>query len=444
MRLRIPKQRLKFALAALFTAAVGLFGNFSNPSQAFSGGPPNARTGAAALGVVAAELACNACHASFPLNSGPGVVTLSGLPVSYTPGQEIPITVTVTQADRGRYGFEATVLDDQGRKAGDLVVTDATRTRLVDGTGNYAGRQYIQHILAGVAPTGTNQGSWTFTWRAPAQSVGRVTFFVAGNAANNNGGNSGDYIYTTSQTVQPTGSLALASAASFAPTGNAATEAILAVFGANLANGTATATTLPLPTTLAEATVRVRDAAGSDRNAPLFFAGPSQINFLLPEGTSNGVATITVLRGNTTAGTVTVLVENVAPTLFTASASGQGLPAAVAVRIKADGSQTFEPVVQFNATTNSFEAVPLDLGAATDQVVLVLFGSGLRRNAGTNNRAQIGGTDAPVQFVGAQGSLAGLDQANLLVPRSLAGRGNVELALTVDNRRTNLVTINIK
>ncbi len=46
-------------------------------------------------------------------------------------------------------------------------------------------------------------------------------------------------------------------------------------------------------------------------------------------------------------------------------------------------------------------------------------------------------------FAGAQGGYAGLDQINLRIPRSLVGRGEVEIALTVDDQPANLVRINI-
>jgi uncharacterized protein (TIGR03437 family) len=440
--MRMPIKSLKLILLSAFCLGAIVYSFIGQAVGAFSTGPLPSRTLAPALGTFPAELTCNACHLSFPLNSGPGVLSISGLPPIYMPGQEITVTVTVAQADRARYGFEAQVLDDQGRKVGDLVVTDAARTQIVTGVGDFIGRQYIEHTLAGVTPNGTNQNSWSFTWRAPAQSAGRVTFYVAGNAANGSNTNQGDYIYTISQSVQAAGSLAIVSSASLVPTGNAATESIMTVFGTGLADGTASATTLPLPTTLAGATVKVRDASGADRDAPLFFASPTQINFLLPQSTPAGVATVTVTRGGNSVST-SVTVERVAPTLFTANATGQGVAAAVAVRVRG-GVQTFEPVVQFNATAGRFDPVPIDLGPEGDQVFLVVFGSGLRGRTGTNNRALIGGSDASVQFVGAQGDLAGLDQANILIPRSLAGRGNVDVFLTVDNRRANAVTINIK
>jgi len=435
---------VKLSLISLFSIWAVVYSLEGRPAEAFSTGPPAARTSAPALGTFPAETTCNACHTSFALNSGPGTLTISGLPATYSSNQEVTVTVTVNQADRARYGFEATVLDDQGRRAGDLVVTDANRTRTVDGAGNFVGRQYIQHILAGVTPSGPDQGSWSFTWRAPAQSVGRVTFYVAGNAANGSNTNQGDYIYNTSQSIQAAGSLVTVSAASLAQTGSLGAESIATIFGAGMADGMAGATTLPLPTTLAGAAIRVRDAASMERDAPLFFASPGQINFLIPPGTGNGVATITVLRNDTSVGTSTVTIQGVAPSLFAANASGQGVAAAVALRVRADGSQSYEPVLQFNQAANRFDPVPIDLGPEGDQVFLIGFGTGLRNRTGNSNLATVGGTAATVAFLGAQGQLVGLDQTNILLPRSLAGRGNLDVVLIVDGRRANPVTINLR
>ncbi len=58
----------------------------------------------------------------------------------------------------------------------------------------------------------------------------------------------------------------------------AASEAIIAAFGTDLATSVEAATTLPLPTTLAGTTVKARDSAGNERPAPLFLVPPSQVN----------------------------------------------------------------------------------------------------------------------------------------------------------------------
>ncbi len=49
----------------------------------------------------------------------------------------------------------------------------------------------------------SNGASWTFNWTAPAEDVGVVTFYTAGNQANNDGNTSGDYIYRTFVAAAP-------------------------------------------------------------------------------------------------------------------------------------------------------------------------------------------------------------------------------------------------
>ena len=234
------------------------------------------------------------------------------------------------------------------------------------------------------------------------------------------------------------------SAASFSLMG-LASEAIAAGFGAGLATTSIGATALPLPTQLGGTTVKVKDSAGAERLAPLFFVSPTQVNYQIPAGTAAGAITVTITSGDGTASTGVALVNTVAPSLFTANGNGQGVAAALALRIKADGSQSYEPVAQFDAAQNRFVARPLDLGPETDQVYLALFGTGIRqRNSLSSAIATIGGAYAEVSFAGAQGDFAGLDQINVLVPRSLAGRGEIDILLTVEAQMANAAPVNIK
>lgn len=57
---------------------------------------------------------------------------------------------------------------------------------------------------------------------------------------------------------------------------------------------------------------------------------------------------------------------------------------------------------------------------------------------------KIGGTDAQVQYAGIQPTLAGLDQINALIPRSLIGRGEVDVVIKADGQEANTVKIRIK
>jgi len=238
--------------------------------------------------------------------------------------------------------------------------------------------------------------------------------------------------------------VASVSAASFAGT-ELAGESIVAAFGDKLSTGTQTAASVPLPTTLAGTVVRVRDSQGAERPAPLFFAGPSQVNLQIPPGTVNGPASVTITSGDNTVSTGTINISTVAPGIFTANASGQGVAAAVVLRVKNGGAQIFEPVAQFDSGQNKIVPVPIDLGAPGDQLFLLLYGTGFRfRSSLQAVTAMIGGTNVDALYVGPVEGLVGLDQANIPIPRALAGRGVVDVALTIDGKPANTITILIK
>jgi uncharacterized protein (TIGR03437 family) len=224
---------------------------------------------------------------------------------------------------------------------------------------------------------------------------------------------------------------------------------IMAAFGTGLATRTEVATSLPLPTSLAGTSVKARDSLGNERTASLFFVSPNQANYQIPPGMAFGRAIVTINSGDGTISTGSITIAPVAPGLFTATADGQGLAAAVALRIKNDGSQIYEPVAFFDQSQNKFVPLPIDLGpdlgSASDQVFLILFGTGIRnRSALSTVIAQIGGENAEVLYAGAQGGFVGLDQMNVRLPRLLAGRGVVDIVMTVDGKTANTVSVNVK
>ncbi|MGH9936877.1 MAG: choice-of-anchor D domain-containing protein, partial [Blastocatellia bacterium] len=287
-----------------------------------------------------------------------------------------------------------------------------------------------------IAARSQQEVSVRFTPVAAGDQSGTLT--ISANASNRS---SLGVALTGKATGATARAVATVSAASFSGQTLAA-ESIVAAFGANLATSVVVNNTLPLPTSLAGTTVSVRDSAGADRLAPLFFASPQQINYLIPPGTALGTATITVASGDGSLSVGAVNIAAIAPGLFAANANGQGVPAAVALRVKADGAQIYEPVSRFDQAQNRFVAAPIDLGPAGEQVFLLLFGTGLRFNSGLERvTCKLGGIDAPVLYAGAQGGLVGLDQINLSLPRALAGRGEVDLVLTVDGQTANTVRV---
>ena len=127
------------------------------------------------------------------------------------------------------------------------------------------------------------------------------------------------------------------------------------------------------------------------------------------------------------------------------NANGQGVPAALAIFVKADGTQTWHYVFNSGCQVGSCQPVPLDLGAPADRVFLQLYGTGIRGRSSLGTvSATIGGVDAPVEYAGPVEGMVGLDQVNVHLPRSLAGRGEVDIMLTVDGKTANTMRINIK
>src|SRR5262249_47359002 len=152
------------------------------------------------------------------------------------------------------------------------------------------------------------------------------------------------------------------------------------------------ATSLPLPTILGGARVSVRDSFGSERFAPLFYVSPTQINYQIPPGTGTGDVTVTVFSGDGSVSVSALPVVAVSPGLFAANADGQGVAAAQVLRVKADGSQSFESVSQFDAALKKYVARPIDLGSEGEQVYLVLYGTGIRGRSSLGAVAlQVGG-----------------------------------------------------
>ena len=194
---KIILTKLSIIFVTIVLAVFGFIGYSEKyeRTKANSSGPTPSHTGAPG------ESNCTACHTQYSVNSGSGSATISGLPVNYLPNQAIPLTVTVSQVDAVLYGFQLTAVDSEGKRVGTYTLPTTTPQQLqrVDGLVNGNQRVYLQHTIDGITPTQFGSKSWTFTWNAPAQRVGKISFYVAGNAADSSGGTAGDYIYTSSK-----------------------------------------------------------------------------------------------------------------------------------------------------------------------------------------------------------------------------------------------------
>lgn len=222
---------------------------------------------------------------------------------------------------------------------------------------------------------------------------------------------------------------------------------IATTFGTGLATMTEAATTLPLPTVLAGRSVLIRGGPdGSELAAPLLFVSPTQINYIVPEGLgTSGALVVRVMDGPRPVQGSFASLERIAPGVFTANADGDGVAAANVLRVKPDGSQIYEPVAQFDATTNKFVFAPIDFDPANDQLILVLFGTGWRNRASLSGvMVSVGGLPVQVEYAGLQPTIPGLDQINARLPRDLAGRGETTVVVRIETQQANTVKLSFK
>jgi uncharacterized protein (TIGR03437 family) len=231
-------------------------------------------------------------------------------------------------------------------------------------------------------------------------------------------------------------------AASF-QAGAVAPDEFVSLFGTGFSLKTASASGQPLPSYLSNVTVSFLDTAGHSRPAQIAYISPTLINCVVPEGLANGVGAVTILAADGGASTAPLQLAALAPGIFTANASGNGVPAATAVRYGADGVQTPEPV--FQCSSSGCIPAAIDLGQPGESTYLTLYATGLRNRSSLSDvNAQIGGIPAQVVYAGPQGSYAGLDQVNILIPQSLRGVGQVSLVLSVSGVAANTVSIAIQ
>lgn len=194
----MKKNYLFIGLAAV---SMGFFA-FQNDTQMQviqknSGGLAQGRAGAP--GETVNDVACTQCHSGQTLNGDQEnaftIVNQSTLqPItSYTPGETYTVSVDMN-SDPAKKGFSATALDGSDNMAGSFTGDS------FGGTQDFQdlGRDYVSHTGA----SNTNaQIIWFWDWTAPATNVGDVTFYVATNAANDDGGTSGDMIYLSQHVI---------------------------------------------------------------------------------------------------------------------------------------------------------------------------------------------------------------------------------------------------
>lgn len=207
------------------------------------------------------------------------------------------------------------------------------------------------------------------------------------------------------------------------------------------------AASLPLPKTLGGLSATVNGVA-----VDLLYAGPLQINFVVPAGIGNGTATMVVTSSDSTTKSGTFTVLSAAPGIFTSNFTGSGAAAGEytvdGVNINLTGKQ--------DGTPND---IVLETGANARPTYAILYGTGFRNApSSTPNddngvaegiKVTVQGVPATVAYAGAQGrgvpgTFTGLDQINFIIPNELAGLGVVDVKVSiVDPNSSNPPVANI-
>ena len=210
------------------------------------------------------------------------------------------------------------------------------------------------------------------------------------------------------------------------------------VYGTDLSTGQPAAPQLPWPTSVAGTAVTLVDSTGASTTAPLNYVSATQVNFLIPSTVATGPVTVTVTSGDGTMSSARATLTPLAPALYTLNASNL---AAAYVDCVAGNTQTLENPFQVSGGVLVAQAVNL---SACGQNILLLYGTGLDKAQAANVQVMFGNTAGTVLYTGPQGTWPGLDQINVLIPKSLEGAGNISVVLSVAGMTANTVNFTIQ
>lgn len=207
-----------------------------------------------------------------------------------------------------------------------------------------------------------------------------------------------------------------------------APESIAIASGDGLSGCTVVANTLPLPTSLCGTSVLV-----NGKVARLYSVSPTQIHYVVPPNTLPGEAKVEILNHDKLIASGAVSVERVSPGLFTLINDGKLRPA----------EDTQQKVYYPFASYADGVVRAVDANKFDDQQ-LVLYGTGLRNCSSLKSiQVRVNGVPVKVRYAGPQEGTFGLDQLNLELPRELQRQGELQVALWVDGRESNPISVKL-
>jgi uncharacterized protein (TIGR03437 family) len=419
----------------------------------FPTGPDPRNTGAPG------DQTCVVCHAGTALNGGGGgVMLISSAGTTYAPGQQQTLTITITDSRAKIYGFQITARPDSnpsGGQAGDfapgaqqMVLCDDGSVKGSSGCPSSAPVQFLEHNQ----PFRTN--TIIASWTAPSSDVGTVTLYAAANAANGDGTDLGDHIYTAKLQLTPAVPTTnrptftpggVVSASAFNPKAGVAPGTWIEIYGNNLATTTRSwegsdFSGNQAPTSLDGVSVTIGGV-----KAYLDYVSPTQVNAQVPDGIPIGSGVPLVLTNSLGQSDPYVLqTSDLAPALLApASFSVSGKQYVVATFPVTDPNNVV--FVGPSGAINGVNSQPAKPGD-----VITLYGIGFgpvspATGAGViatqgNSLANpvtflFGQTAATVLYGGLAPGFVGLYQFNLQVPA--VGRGDLPLTVQTNGATPN-------
>ena len=283
--------------------------------------------------------------------------------------------------------------------------------------------------------TSNNDGNWSVTWPPvnPRPSGITLTLTAVQQETNLTGTaqiGGGVTMNASVPIVSPGGVVETASYSAPAAPGN-----IVAIFGTNLASPGASATSVPLPDTLANSSVIF-----AGQTLPLFYAGNAQMNAVLPYGiTPNTRYQLVVESAGNVSVPQNVLIGVARPAVFTVDSSGQGQ--GQIYWYDANGDQILAGPNSPATTGDALVIYSSGLGEVTPPLTVgTATPLGFLTNTVGTVTVTIGGIQAPVAFAGLTPGSVGLYQINVTIPHGLSNNSAMPLQIFVDGQSSPAVT----
>jgi uncharacterized protein (TIGR03437 family) len=428
------KSRLGRAIVAMVPSVVLLYAYATGPEPRHTAAPGDDKLACTTAG----------CHVGTALNGGGGNVKITfAAGQVYTPGVPQTFTVVITDPVARAYGFQMTARLESNLANGQagnftpgpqqIVICDDGSVRQSAGCPANAPIQFIEH---GDPYRGTNQIQ--VSWTPPAVDVGNVHIYVAANAANGDGNNTGDHIYTADYVLIPqAGSSApaitsVSSASGFSAEAGLASGTWLEIYGTNLSTATRTWGGADFTGTKAPTSVEGVSVTVNGVPAYVAYVSPTQVNVQAPDDSTVGPVAIQVTSGGAASNVVTMTKKAIAPALLAPGAFNVNSKQYVVAQF---ADQTFVGPAGLIAGVAFRPAKPGEVitiyavgcGPVSPPTPAGTIASGVSslQNPPTFH---LGSATATVQYAGLVSGLVGLYQFNLVVPNVPGG----DVPLTMD------------